>query len=267
MRLKTLVLSDIHLPINSSMNSVSTNMPLLFEFLNKQISSNVRYEKIVLVGDILEDWYIDADEAFDQNPEIIFLFFYKLKLLTNRIIFIQGNHDSNSVFGNLPKRTKEFLEKIGVEIFRRNFIEGKLFYTHGHKGELGFYVWVFFNIIGAKIIFNMVKAISGISWGKKIYDKIKPYVDAITNSSDVGKTKEEREIYYSKVRARIGVPEDMTLVCGHTHRPFILDSLKVVNDGDWMANSTFVEIDHNANIASLYKYTKEGIQIMDQMEI
>ena len=269
MRLNTLTLSDLHLPINDSMNSFSSNMPLLFEFLNFQINKKVRYEKIVLIGDIVEDWYIDSNDAFDKYPEILFLFFYKLKMLSDRVIFVQGNHDSDSVFGKLPRRTRTFLEEIGVEIYTRNFVEDKLFYSHGHKGEIGFYIWVFLNIIGAKIAFNVLKWISSFcgDLGRKIYNKIKPYVDAITNSGGIGDTKEDHEIYYAKVRARIGVPENMTLVCGHTHRPLVLDTVKVINDGDWMSHSTFVEIDHNANLAFIFKYTKEGIQIMDQLEI
>lgn len=269
MRLNTLTLSDIHLPINDSMNSFSSNMSMLFEFLNYQINRNIKYEKIVLIGDIIEDWYIDANDTFKRYSDILFLFFYKLKRLTNRIVFVQGNHDSDSIFGKLPKRTRDFLSGIHVEIYTRNFIEDKLFYSHGHKGEMGFYIWIFLNIIGAKIAFNTLKWIAehcGQS-GKNLYNKLKPYYDKITNSGGIGDTKEEHEIYYSKVRARLGVPENMTLVCGHTHRPLVLESVKVINDGDWMSHTTFVEIDHNANIASIFKYTKEGIQIMDQMEI
>jgi len=243
-------------------------MSLLFDFLNYQINKKVKYEKIVLIGDIIEDWYIDSNDVFKNYPEIMMLFFYKLKMLTKRIIFVKGNHDSDSTWGKLPRRTKEFLEGLDVEICYRQFHEDNLVYSHGHKGESGFPLIMLLNILGAKIVFNTLKWIAKLfgTKGKTLYSKLKPYYDKITNSDGIGDTQEEHEIYYTKVRARLNVPEECTLVCGHTHRPLVLESMKVINDGDWMSHTTFVEIDHNSNIAFLCKYTREGIQIENQLE-
>lgn len=268
MRLNTLTLSDIHLPINNSMNSFSSNAHLLFDFLNHQIKREIKYEKIILIGDIIEDWYIDSNDAFEKYPEILMLFFYKLKMLSDRIIFVKGNHDSDSVLGRLPKKTTQFLNGFKIEIFHKQFAEDNLIYAHGHKGEGAFPLFVFLNILGARIVFNTLKWIAYCfgTKGRTLYSRLKPCYDKLTNSDGIGDKLEEHEIYYSKVRARLNVPESHTLVCGHTHRPLILESMKVINDGDWMTHTTFVEIDHNSNIAFLCKYTSDGTRIENQLE-
>lgn len=250
------------------MQSFSSNMLMLFDFLNYQISRKIKYEKIVLIGDIVEDWYIDSDDAFDKYPEILMLFFYKLKLLSDRIIFVKGNHDSDSLWGKLPRSTERFLIGMKVEIFNRQFTEEKLFYAHGDKGEGAFPLFVFINILAAKFTFSTLKWIAMCfgTKGKTLYTRLKPYYDKLTNSDYLCDTIEAQEIYYSKVRARLNVPEDFTLVCGHTHNPLILESMKVINDGDWMHHTSFVEIDHNSNIAFLCKYTRDGLIIDNQME-
>mgnify|MGYP001214919337 CR=1 FL=1 len=269
MKLNTLVLSDIHLPINEDMNSFSTNMLMLFDFLNHLISKEMKFDKIILNGDIIEDWYTRASKAFEQYPEIMILFFYKLKMLTQRIIFVKGNHDSSNVFGILPKKTREFLEDMKVEIYHNSFVDGNLYFAHGHRGENISPIFIFLNILAAQLAFTSLRWIANLfgTKGKTIFSKIKPYYNKMTNSTGAGETRELQEIYYTKVRAKMNVPDNMVLVCGHTHLPLILESPKVINDGDWMTNCTFVEIDHNSNIAFLCKYTGDGITIMNQMEL
>lgn len=268
MRLQTLVISDIHLPMNNSMNSFSSNIMYLFDFIDSKIKRGVKYEKIVLLGDILEDWYIESSEAFANHSFLIYSFFYKLKYLSDRIIFVKGNHDTDDLFEKLPINTRDFLDFMKVEVCEDSFREDELFFSHGHKGEYKSSILRMLNVAAAKIGFNTLKFIAFLfgTAGKTIFNKVKPIYDQLSNSGGIGDTQEEHEKYYSKVRSRIGVPNGMVLVCGHTHRPIVIQSMLVINDGDWMKNTTFVEINHDDKLATLCKYTREGIETLSQLK-
>lgn len=244
-----LVLSDLHL--YSDKESITTNNDILPEFLNYLYRSGHKFEKIILLGDIFENWYINVGDAIKENSYLIVSFLNTLDdLLVNRNsekIFVKGNHDSTSPLMHLDPVVYEYLKSYKYNIVERYEDRGAV-YVHGHQGSISRTEW-FFQMLGCKIWYHVChffKSPKLYDWGFGLVEKKASY-----RSAD----EKERKNYYHDLIKRVN-PGTNAIIFGHTHVPIVDEELKIVNTGDWMADQTFVIRKEQEFI--LYSYVSYG---------
>lgn len=245
-----LILSDIHL--YAKKEDIHTHNDVLPECLAWMEQQGYRFRKIILLGDIFEDWYIDASAAIKEDPTILYNFLKQIDRLGEvqehtPKIFVKGNHDSVSPLMRLDPVVYKFLTIYGYEITER-YEERGVVYVHGHQGSISKVEW-FFQMLGAKVwyyICSIFRSPSLYVWGFSFVEKKASY-----RSAD----PEVRKTFYEDLIRRVK-PGDNAIVFGHTHVPIIDEKLRIVNTGDWMDNQTFVIRDDNTLI--LNSYVSEG---------
>lgn len=245
-----LILSDIHLYADK--NSISTHNEVLFECLASLENQGYKFRRVILLGDIFEDWYINASEEIEDNPKIANDFFSQLDRLgelgkETLKLFVKGNHDSVSPFMRLDPKVKQLLDANSFEITER-YEERGVVYVHGHQGSISKLQW-FIQMLVCKIWYyfcTLFRSPKMYEWGFSLVEK-----NASFRSADPA----VRATFYEDLLRRIK-PGNNAIVFGHTHVPLIDEKYRLVNTGDWMENQTFVIRDDNALI--LYSYVSEG---------
>lgn len=240
-----LVLSDLHLYTND--RDIVTNNHKLPKFLDYLYVSGYRFRKIILLGDIFEDWFVDAGDEIRKNPRIITTFLARLDLLLADAesikIFVKGNHDSTSMVMRLDPVVAMYLMGMDYQITEKYEDSGAI-YVHGHQGSISRTQW-FFQMLGCKILYfacSLLRSKRLYRWFYNLAEKKASY-----RSAD----PEVKRLFYQDLIRRLS-PGDNVIVFGHTHVPMTDQQAKIVNTGDWMEHRTFVIRDGNTFV--LYSF-------------
>ena len=130
--MKFLVISDLHLGRTEAKNNDFLMSDK--EFSQYLISSLEKYDKIVLNGDILELWQTNFNTAIQQfhyikaDYPLTFALLEK-ELHTERIIYVNGNHDA-------VVRTKNLMKCCENYVYTSPDEKIKIRFEHGHRADV-----------------------------------------------------------------------------------------------------------------------------------
>lgn len=222
-----LFLSDIHYLVDKKRKKTGHNE--LFSTLNFFYKKNIFFRELILVGDIIENWYFNASKKMKTRQKKLDKFFQLMeRIVTNdgKKIYLIGNHDTTKYDLTLPDRVEQYLKKRKWMIMERYETE-EMVVAHGHQGQYSRIRWQF-NIIFLRILYKFP-----FLWNimERLYSR---YLDFDKNLPI------ERMInYYSKLTKRLN-QRDRVLIVGHTHKFAALNQLRVINTGDWLETKSLV---------------------------
>lgn len=241
-----LFVSDVHLGVDDNVRE--NNSELLPEALETLLKLGITTKSFVLIGDFFENWFISSEEYLDteQGKIKIERTFQLAKLLSinGKIIYIPGNHDSNSITLKLPVKIRKYLESKEVTIQKR-IITDKIVVAHGHQGNYSKFTWAV-----------SVKIIRLVNWICKLFpntlNKLEHWSNTFFDFNPNITTKSEIS-FYKKLGKRLK-QENRLMIVGHTHLPKVIPKLNSVNVGDWVRNKTIclgLESDNRINISCI----------------
>ena len=242
LRMRSVFISDVHLGFRGCRAS------FLLDFLR-----NVECEQLYLVGDIIDLWSLERTFYWpQQHNDVIRTLLGKAKNGT-RVIYIPGNHDRSLrdfdgwVLGNVEIRREVVHEAA----------DGRRFLVlHGDEFDsviraspllesLGCQAYAF--VLGLNRVVNAMRRRLGYPyWSVAAFlkHKVKNAVQYIDNF--------ERAVACEARRRRVD-----GMICGHIHRPEIvdIDGVLYCNDGDWVENCTALIEDESGRF-SLLRWTE-----------
>jgi UDP-2,3-diacylglucosamine pyrophosphatase LpxH len=235
LRCRSLFISDVHL------GSRGCRAEQLLDFLRA-----VQPERLYLVGDIVDFWSLRKGLYWPQSHnDVVRTILGKAKGGT-RVILIPGNHDARlrdyagAVFGNL---------EIHTEYVHETADGRRLLVLHGDEfdsvvkcspwlAHLGSAMYDF--TLALNRHFNTIRRRCGYPyWSLAGYLKHK-----VKNAVQYISSFEKAVAHAARRRGVDGV------VCGHIHRPEILDleGILYCNDGDWVENCSALVEDLNGRL-------------------
>ncbi|MBX3721502.1 MAG: metallophosphoesterase family protein [Turneriella sp.] len=244
-------LSDIHYLLKKK---IRTHMHKdLFKLLDHLKKRGVRFRKIFLVGDIIENWYFSAQRKLvrkfgRKRFNKLFDRFDALATPVSLKIYLIGNHDSFSYVGSLPPKIDQYLRERDYLIQDRYDSE-RLVVLHGHQGQYSKFSW-FVNILGVRLL-HLVSYIF-----PSIFTTMENFYRKHFNF-DRNETEAEVLEYYGTLRERSNQGNRL-LICGHTHQAMADQKLRVINTGDWIESGTFV-VEQNQEFFGLEFKSKKKI--------
>lgn len=240
-RLKTVVLSDIHLGTKFSKVTEVT------DFL-----ASVDCDRLIFNGDTIDGWQLRKNDYQYWGAEQARFFRVILKMMENHgteVIFLRGNHD-------------DFLDKIipmqmgQLNIMKDIVIESggkRYFVTHGDVfdsitsnmrwlAKLGDVVYNLLLLIN--VAYNRIQSWLGkpyYSFSKEIKAKVKK---AVSNASNFDMMLTDM----ARTKGCDGV------ICGHIHRPEdrVIDGIHYLNSGDWVETLSALTEDHDGKWHIVY---------------
>lgn len=224
-----LYISDIHfMPEGSKYNQNSQEaLLLLLKTFKKQ---GVKFDKVFIVGDGLENWFVSSEYEFKHHPELYDLLFTSLEAISNKRFYIIGNHCTKSLTMNLPKKINAYLKKRKWSVLKE-YHDHQVFVVHGHQAQYNMWKWMIF-IPFAYLLYSVLRLFPGALliyeyWALSVFDFDKTKSDA------------DHLLYHKKLvkETKCG---NRWLISGHTHRPIFFKHLKSLNTGDWLINKSFV---------------------------
>jgi len=228
-----LYISDIHYLLKKK---IRTHMHKeLFKLLDHLHKKGIRFRKLYLVGDIIENWYFSAQKKLvrkygKKRFNRLFDRFDKIAAPVSQKIYLIGNHDSFSHIISLPPKIETYLKERGYTIAEK-YENDRLVVVHGHQGQYGKISW-FINILGVRILHSVSVLIPSIfTIMENFYRKHFNY--------DRNETEQEVEEHYGRLREKLNQGNRL-LICGHTHQAMADEKLRVINTGDWIESGTFV---------------------------
>lgn len=228
---ESLYISDIHYLIDQKIKNHCHKE--LFKALDYFKKKKIKFKKIILVGDIIEDWYFDASRKVKKSRkrfDRLFDRLDKMAIKNGKKIYLIGNHDSTRYNFKLPERIESYLDEHGWQIGEQ-YEDEYVICAHGHQGEMGRAGWLF-SIIMVRVLYRIAGLLPGIwhvlenFWEKHFdFDKEMP-VDKVLD-------------YYAKLSKKLR-NDSRVLITGHTHKATILPEVGVINTGDWVVSKTLV---------------------------
>ncbi|MCS6984729.1 MAG: metallophosphoesterase family protein [Leptospiraceae bacterium] len=247
---RSLFISDVHYLLDKKVKP--HHHKELFSLLDYFHRKKIRFERIFLVGDILENWYLSSQRKLRRGKGIkrfnkLFDRLDQIAIRRAQKIYIIGNHDSFNYTLTLPPQVETYLENRGwetMEIYEDN----EIVVAHGHQGQYGKIFW-FINILIVKIVYSLaLLSPSFFHAAEEFYRK--------NFNFDRNETREEMLQYYSILSNRVR-QKNRLLISGHTHQFLASEDLYVINTGDWVESRTFVIQD--GDIFYGYVYKKKNI--------
>jgi len=228
-----LYISDVHYLLRKK---IRTHMHKeLFKLLDHLKKRGVRFRKVFLVGDIIENWYFSSQRKLVRRygRKRFNKLFDRLDALTTPMslkVYLIGNHDSFSYVASLPPKIEQYLRERDY-VIKDIYETEKLVVLHGHQGQYGKISW-FMNILGVRLLHLLSLVFPSIfTTMENFYRKHFNF--------DRNETDEEVRRYYGTLRERSNQGHRL-LICGHTHQPMADQRLRVINTGDWIESGTFV---------------------------
>ncbi len=249
---RSLILSDVHYLLDKKIKEHShKDLFALLDYLRKK---EIRFERLILAGDILENWYFSANRRFrhKKGKKRFNKLFDRLDALVSRRgekIYIIGNHDSVNYSLTLPARIESYLDTRGWETMEI-YEDGQIVVAHGHQGQYGKFFW-FLNIFLVKIVYSFAL------FFPRFFKTAENFYRRHFNF-DRNETPEQVLKYYSILSNRVK-QGDRLLVSGHTHQFMASEELYVINTGDWIESRTFV-IQEGDLLYGLSYSRRHGIQ-------
>lgn len=225
----------------------------LFKLLDHLRKKGIRFRKIFLVGDIIENWYFSAQRKLVRKygRKRFNKLFDRIDALATPLslkVYLIGNHDSISYIISLPPKIDAYLKERDYVIAERYETE-RLVVLHGHQGQYGKIKW-FVDILGVRLLHLLSHIFPSIfTTMENFYRKHFNY--------DRNETEEEVREYYGILRER-SHQGNRLLICGHTHQFMADTKLRVINTGDWIESGTFV-VEQNGVFSGLEFHSKKKI--------
>ena len=238
-RRRAVFVSDVHL------GSKHCHAAELADFL-----ATVHCEKLYLVGDIVDLWYLAQKRAkwgAAQNRVVEAL--HALRRAGTTIVYVPGNHDR-------PIRRFCGLALPAMQVRRRTVhvtADGRrLLVTHGddydavtHFGSLQekFGDWLYYRILSGNQLLNR--------WRRRFGMRYWSLSEFLKRQSGAAERYIERFVQAglddAKRRGLDGI------VCGHIHRAGLIqrDGLIYANDGDWVESLTALSEEHDGTLRLL----------------
>ncbi|CAK0765065.1 putative UDP-2,3-diacylglucosamine hydrolase [Gammaproteobacteria bacterium] len=224
-----LYISDIHFMPEGSRYQQNNQDSLLF-LLRSFKEQGIRFDKVFIVGDGLENWFVSSAHEFKNNPEMYHVLFESLEAISNKRFYIIGNHCTRSLTMKLPKPISTYLKKKKWSILKE-YRDEKVVVVHGHQAQYNTWQWMIF-IPFSYLLYNILRLVPG---ALMIYEY---WVLAIMDF-DKNKSEYNHFIYHKKLIKEINCGNKW-LISGHTHKPIHFQHLKSINTGDWLTNKSFI---------------------------
>lgn len=224
-RLKTLILSDVHLgTVDCKISEVN------------HLLKNVKCERLILNGDIIDGWRLQRSGGWTrEHSRFVRLILKMIEKKDTEVIYLRGNHDDiltrflPLAFGNL-RIVEEYLHQ--TEKGNYLVLHGDIFDAVtmkmpfiSHLGDLG-YKW----LLGINRTYNRFRA-----WRGKEYFSLSKVIKARVKSAVSFVSKyEDHLVTRAKKKECIGV------ICGHIHTPDdkTIGDIHYLNSGDWVESLT-----------------------------
>ncbi len=221
----SLFLSDIHYLIDKK----KTAHNQLFSTLNYFHKRNIFFREIILVGDIIENWYFNASRKIKKRKKKINKLFDLLERIVvnnGRQIYLIGNHDTTSYDLTLPQEISSFLKQRKWQILEI-YETASMIVFHGHQGQYGRIRWRI-TIILLRILYRIPLLWTFLEF---IYSR---FLDFDKNLSDHAMTG-----FYDRL-SRQQHQGNRVMVLGHTHHFTCIPENRVINTGDWIYSKSLV---------------------------
>ncbi len=235
MKIKTLLLSDIHLGTKDSKTE---------EILS--LLETIEFEKLILVGDIVDGWALSRGSKLKKNHTKLIRKFLKLSEKKIEIIWLRGNHDdflSDIIpysMGNIHIKEDYVLKtKNGKDYYIFHGDAFDVFVTKmgwiAKIGSIGYDIALWLNRWYNRYRKRMGKPYFSLS--KKIKNSVKKATNFINSFEDVISDMAKQKGYDG-------------VICGHIHHPEdkVINGVHYINCGDWVENLTYVIEDYDGNL-------------------
>lgn len=232
---ETLFLSDLHFLTHLRVKDRPHQE--LFDMLDLFYRRDIQFQRIILLGDIIESWYINGEKIVKKYPEQLLRLFMRLEKISSpncKKIFIVGNHDTVRFDLRLPAVIESHLKELNWEICET--YEDKHFIAfHGHQGQYSRLQWH-----SGIVLLRIVFFISGMF--PTLYQKVRAGFYARYNFS--GRHNSQRILkFYERILAFTNlhfVRNKRIIINGHIHRPLVMKDLGIINCGDWVHSKSFL---------------------------
>ena len=227
LRVRTVIISDVHL------GTPGCKIREVNHFLR-----NVRCEKLILNGDIIDGWQLKRSGSWTlAHTRFIRIVLKKLEKRGTQIVYLRGNHD-DILASFLP------LEFENLEIAEDHVhagVQGRYLVLHGdvfdsitrnfvflsHLGDWGYNV-----LLRLNRLYNSWRA-----WRGKEYWSLSQAIKARIKSAVSHVSDFETHIaQLARERGCVGV------MCGHIHTPSdkMIGDVHYLNSGDWVESLTAI---------------------------
>jgi UDP-2,3-diacylglucosamine pyrophosphatase LpxH len=244
-------ISDIHYLLNKKIkNHRHQDLFALFYFLRKR---GVRFRKLYLVGDVIENWFFDAQKKIRKDKKQkkrLDKLFDRLEQIVppdGKKYFVVGNHDTTAFTMELSPELESYLKKRNWRIGER-FSHKNVVVLHGHQGQYTKITWAL-NILILRCLHVLALFIPDF------FHVMENFYDRHLNRQDPA-TPEEKLAYYRRL-SHISDQGSRVLISGHTHDFLCLPEFRIINTGDWVKSRTFVIQDGRKWIGVKMKDYKE----------
>ncbi|MCX7632441.1 MAG: metallophosphoesterase [Turneriella sp.] len=228
-----LYISDIHYLLRKKLRNHRHKE--LFKLLDHLRRRGIKFRRIFLVGDIIENWYFSAQRRLVRRYgrkrfNRLFDRIDALALPSSIKVYLIGNHDSFSYWIRLPPKIEQYLRERGYTI-AEIWHDERIVVLHGHQGQYGKIFW-FLNILTLRFL-HLISYVF-----PSVFATMENFYRRHLNF-DRNETEEEVRRYYTVLRER-ATQGNRLLICGHTHQAMADPELRVINTGDWIESGTFV---------------------------
>ncbi|HPF17588.1 MAG TPA: metallophosphoesterase [Thermotogota bacterium] len=141
---RIVVFSDLHLGVDDSFAETVKNKPLIAEFLERLVVSDI--DEFVIAGDLLDEWFVpitypaytDLETFFSQvgeNNDSIVAAFEKLIQSGVKVVYVPGNHDLLLDAQTLSKVVPGIIQArdvSGLGTYRTG-VRSEIVIEHGHR--------------------------------------------------------------------------------------------------------------------------------------
>lgn len=253
---RTVWISDVHLGFPGC------SADYLAEFLR-----SIRCEKLYLVGDIIDFWYIKRRRYWSQSHNNVVRSILGKAKHGTEVIFIPGNHDENLrdydqlILGNIHIRHDDIHEMLDGR---------RLLITHGDQYDYVMRHSRFLAVIGSFLYDWLLRANRLVNWGrrklKKDYWSLAAYLKHKVKNAVQYIGQYEEILAAEAERRRVD-----GLICGHIHHAEInrIGDVIYMNCGDWVESCTAlverwdgtVELVHWADKCEVLKTLEPQVEI------
>ena len=259
LRVRTVIISDVHL------GTPDCKVHEVNHFLR-----NVRCEKLILNGDIIDGWQLKRSGQWSKaHTRFIRIVLKMLEKRNTQVVYLRGNHD-DVLAAFLP------LEFEGLQVVEEHIHEtehGRYLVLHGdvfdtitknfvwlaHVGDWGYSLLLRLN--RAYNAWRVWRGKEYWSLSKAIKARVKSAVNHVSNF-------EQHIAELARQRGCSGV------ICGHIHTPAdkTLGQVHYLNSGDWVESLTAIvehdngklEILEFADFAREFPFVEEESPVVEQ---
>ena len=222
---RTVWISDVHLGFPGC------SADYLAEFLR-----SIRCEKLYLVGDIIDFWYMKRRRFWSQSHNNVVRSILGKAKHGTEVIFIPGNHDENLrdydqlILGNIHIRLDDIHEMLDGR---------RLLITHGDQYDYVMRHSRFLAVIGSFLYDWLLRANRLVNWArrkmKKDYWSLAAYLKHKVKNAVQYIGQYEEILAAEAERRRVD-----GLICGHIHHAEIsqIGDVIYMNCGDWVESCT-----------------------------